>query len=287
MQAPARNGQDPSVEFEVPQAAGGQAPVSVTCDPGSGDTFPLGQTEVTCTATDALSRRATCSFTVSVEAVPRLTRERFMAFGDSLTEGVTSPKSGLLMLNVADSYPTKLQALLSMRYIDQDVIVVNEGFAGKHAVDDIDRLEDALRSHDPQVLLLMHGANDLLARRPTSVIAHAIDEMVSLAERHGALVILAGLPPQIPDRQRSYAIEDLPALNAAIERIAVSEGIPFIDMVGAFGANLEPLVGDDGLHLRPAGYERMAEIWFEEIRGQFEEPPAGAPAPVPPETTAR
>ena len=287
MTALARNAQDPSVDFEPPAATGGQAPVTVTCEPASGAAFPLGDTVVTCTATDALTRSATCSFTVSVEVVPRLSRTRFMAFGDSLTEGVTSPRRGVLMLNTPDSYPTKLQALLSARYVDQTVTVVNEGFAGRHAVADVGRLEDALREHNPQVLLLMHGANDLLARRPTQTIADAIDEMVSAAQRHGAFVILSGLPPQIPDREKSYAIDDLPALNDAFRHIAADESVPFIDMVRAFGPALDALVGEDGLHLRAAGYERMAEIWLEEIRDEFEEPLPTAPAPAPPEPTFR
>jgi hypothetical protein len=40
---------------------------SVDCDPPSGSTFPLGETVVTCTATDAAGNTADCTFTVKVE----------------------------------------------------------------------------------------------------------------------------------------------------------------------------------------------------------------------------
>jgi hypothetical protein len=38
----------------------------VTCDPPSGSTFPVGATEVSCTAVDSLGNTSTCSFTVTV-----------------------------------------------------------------------------------------------------------------------------------------------------------------------------------------------------------------------------
>jgi len=40
--------------------------VTVVCNPPSGSCFPVGVTTVTCTATDAHSNTATCSFTISV-----------------------------------------------------------------------------------------------------------------------------------------------------------------------------------------------------------------------------
>jgi hypothetical protein len=40
---------------------------TVTCQPPSGSWFPVGVTEVTCTAVDSVGNTATCSFTVTVE----------------------------------------------------------------------------------------------------------------------------------------------------------------------------------------------------------------------------
>ena len=42
----------------------------VTCEPPSGSAFPIGVTEVTCTAVDSVGNTSTCSFTVTVEAAP-------------------------------------------------------------------------------------------------------------------------------------------------------------------------------------------------------------------------
>src|SRR5512139_2097009 len=52
------------VAYAAPVVSGGTQPVSVACTPASGSNFPLGSTNVTCTATDAASRQATCSFPV-------------------------------------------------------------------------------------------------------------------------------------------------------------------------------------------------------------------------------
>ena len=98
-----------------------------------GSAFPIGDTAVTCTATDALNQKGTCSFVVSVTAVPQISFTKIVAYGDSLTEGVTSPDPTTLLLNLPDSYPMKLQGLMSARYTDQAVEVFNEGCSGEFA----------------------------------------------------------------------------------------------------------------------------------------------------------
>jgi hypothetical protein len=53
---------DAAVTYEVVASPG----TSVDCDPPPGATFPVGETDVTCTATDASGLQATCEFTVTV-----------------------------------------------------------------------------------------------------------------------------------------------------------------------------------------------------------------------------
>src|SRR5262245_52502062 len=69
------------------QATGtsGAPPVTVSCTPASGEAFPIGSNVVICQATDARQRTASCSFTVTVTAPPRIMVTRFVAFGDSMT----------------------------------------------------------------------------------------------------------------------------------------------------------------------------------------------------------
>src|SRR4030095_4604501 len=58
---------DPCVAVTFTTTATDNCPgVTVVCNPPSGSCFPVGTTTVTCTATDASSNTATCSFTVTV-----------------------------------------------------------------------------------------------------------------------------------------------------------------------------------------------------------------------------
>ncbi|MGE3512815.1 MAG: HYR domain-containing protein, partial [Vicinamibacterales bacterium] len=77
----------PAVVTFSPTTTLGAEPVTTVCTPPSGTSFAIGTTAVTCTATDARQRVASCSFSVTVEQPPRLSVTRFVAFGDSMTWG--------------------------------------------------------------------------------------------------------------------------------------------------------------------------------------------------------
>jgi len=55
------------VKFEV-TATDDSGSVVVVCDPASGSTLPLGETEVNCTTTDEAGNQATCTFKITVES---------------------------------------------------------------------------------------------------------------------------------------------------------------------------------------------------------------------------
>ena len=91
---------------------------------------------------------------------PRIAKVRFMAFGDSLTEGVVSAPLTQTLVTIPYAYPARLADQLRARYYDQPQIVVfNEGVAGEMAADGRTRLPDAIKADTPEVLLLMEGAN--------------------------------------------------------------------------------------------------------------------------------
>ena len=286
-QVAAQQGQPTPVEFAPPTTQNGQQPVAVSCSPASGSLFALGATPVTCTATDAQSRSSSCTFTVTVAAVPTLSVTKFLAFGDSLTEGTTSPDVMTLVVNKPESYPAQLQDLLQSRYTDQTIAVVNEGCSGEftagrstHCPGGVARLPDVLERERPEVLLLMHGANDLRTSRQISNIVGALETMVGQAQQAGVVVMIASLPPQNPDGSRGDAAPRLPEFTREIERMAADEGALFVDLYNVLGT-WQGLVGADGLHPTPAGYQKIAAVWGDEIQKHFE-----AAAPVPPAPTA-
>ena len=135
--------------------------------------FPIGSTEVTCTATDSLSRTGTCSFAVNISKLPTLSRTRFLAFGDSITAGeVTVPVGSLTsgagritrqIVVPSASYPTVLLNTLRGRYAAQasSIEVFNYGLGGEKVATARNRFFSALSATRPEVVLLNEGANDI------------------------------------------------------------------------------------------------------------------------------
>ena len=234
----------------------------------------MGSSPVTCNASDQASHTASCTFAVNVEAIPQLAKTKFLAFGDSITAGTTSPAPSILTLNVEDSYPTKLLALLSQRYQDQTIVVKNAGQAGEKIDEGRSRLSGVLDANDPQVLLLLEGANDLNTGRgdAISTIIHGLEDMIGKAERRNIAVLLATFPPQNPAGKRGNGANYVPELNQKIRALAADEGAILVDLYAGFGGTWVGYIGEDGLHPTPQGYDRMAEIWRDKIQEVYDRP---------------
>ena len=209
---------------------------------------------------------------------PRLGVTRFVAFGDSFTEGVVSAP---LLLTLTTSYPTRLTSLLQDRYLAQTLAVVNAGLSGEQAGDALPRLRGVLSQHSPEVLLLLEGANDLIwwktevpgVRRT----AEALEELVNEALRRNVRVFLATLPPWRAGSYRQLDPTRPAQLNVEIDSIARRRGAVLVDLYTAMLPEIDTLIGRDGLHPTEAGYERIAQVFFEVIRATLEVPsPSGA-----------
>lgn len=263
----------------TPVVAGGTGTVTTTCTPPSGATLPIGNTSVSCTASDGAGQSAGCTFTVRVIAPPRLKFTRFLAFGDSITEGKVSPApSVLLQVAFPGAYPERLQAMLAVRYTAQTFEVLNRGVGGERLARGRARLPGVLDADHPEVLLLLEGVNNIVRER-TSELASDLRSMITSAQQRNVEVLVALLPPVGPaiEAKDPGTLEAVRAFNAEIRRIAPAAGLgdpvdlytPFVD---------EPsLLGVDGLHPTEAGYARIAAIFYESIRERWELPPGPAP----------
>ena len=100
-----------AVTYDAPRAMSAANPVTTTCSVQSGNMFSVGTTTVACQASDAAGKTAACSFTVTVHPPPQLQYKKFLAFGDSLTEGVISLAPMILALDSPQSYPSVLRRL--------------------------------------------------------------------------------------------------------------------------------------------------------------------------------
>ena len=221
--------------------------------------------------------------TVSLPPV-RLSRTKFLAFGDSMTAGELGlaatgalndrDRSVTFAVVPSASYPTKLGSLLRARYVGQasTIDVANSGLPGELASDGVRRLPALLANTRPEAVLLLHGANDLAALGQPGVTraAQAIDTMAKEVRNRGARLFLATLPPPRPGGTRSIPTPVVTSLNAIIRTIAAGENAVLVDIYPLLVSDVTRFVGSDGTHLTELGYERVAEIFFESIRKDLE-----------------
>lgn len=226
---------------------------------------------MTCTATDAVGTGATCGFSVTLTPRALLAKTRFMAYGDSLTEGKLSAALTLLLDAGPHSYPSKLMAQLAAQYPDQRITVINEGFGGEKAAESGPRLSAALSTHRPEVVLLMTGVNDLNSVQTGVVQAtvDAVEELIKTARDRGAMVFVATLPPLMPPK--ASCPECVAPFNERLRRVVTAKGAVLVDVHAAWG-NRADLMGADGIHPTEAGYQVIATAFFEAIRRTLEQP---------------
>lgn len=272
-------GSSQAVNFQAPTVTQGAPPVNTSCSPASGSTFPLGDTSVTCTATDAQARTATCSFTVSLRH-RELSITKIVAFGDSITEGQNGRPGLVPFIDVPNAYPTVLQTFFVERIPTQQITVVNAGVGGEAVTDprSNQRLKDAIAKHQPQVLLLLEGINDLHGGVGTNSIANAIRDHIRTARDRGVQYVIVSTvlptttevctfpnPSDPPCRGARTPAGQPEALNQQIRSLVPAGGAHLVDPYNEFQANRATYIDTDGLHLRPAGNRALATAFWNRI----------------------
>lgn len=156
-----------------------------------------------------------------------------LAFGDSLTFGTgTAP---------GKSYPAVLEKLVSRK-------VINAGIPGETTAWGLARLPALLDKHHPSLLILCHGANDLIQGLGERQAADNIMEMIRLAKKCGIQVLLIGVPYpgrfySQPPFYATIANEfNLPLASDALARVLVDASLK-----------------SDFIHPNARGYRMMAE----------------------------
>jgi lysophospholipase L1-like esterase len=143
------------------------------------------------------------------------------------------------------------------------------------------RFPTVLDADRPEVVLLLDGANDLLAAASTGAfgtaitrIITALDEMIKAADARGVDVMLATFPPQNPAGSRGGGAPAVPTLNTEIAKLAARQGATLVDLFNGLGGTPAGSIGVDGLHPTATGYTKIANIWFEAIKQRYERAPA-------------
>ncbi len=234
---------------------------------------------VLCTAVAACSGGRSGGGIATPTKVLRISRTRFLAFGDSITAGeVTQPVGaadgiGKLVLVPAASYPSQLQSRLASTYTEQAslISVTNAGLSNETILEGVPRFESIFPSSRAEVVLLQEGVNNLgLIGPDTSTGLMRI--MVQKAKDGGARVYVGSMIPTVTGRTRSSNPAALVAYNNVLQIMCTQENVKYVDLYGAMLPEASSLIGSDGLHPTEAGYRRMADLFFTILRADLETP---------------
>lgn len=165
--------------------------------------------------------------------------ETIVCFGDSLTFG-TGAGSG-------QSYPSSLSSMIGLE-------VINSGVPGNTTADALERLDRDVLTHNPRIVLITLGGNDLMRDIPRDEAFANLEEIVRRIHRQGALVVLGGINVPLFDRRFDEAYEEVHRQTGCLL-------IPNV-LKGLIGKH--DLMADQ-IHPNGNGYKIMAERFYEEI----------------------
>ena len=126
---------------------------------------------------------AALTFTVSCSDTPQLQRldenTTVLAFGDSLTYGTGTSRD--------KAYPAVLETLIDRK-------VINAGVPGEISANGLSRLPNLIKQHQPGLIIICHGGNDILLKLDLNKTRNNIQKMIDLAKQNKSQVLLIGVP---------------------------------------------------------------------------------------------
>ena len=155
--------------------------------------------------------------------------------------------------------------------------MLNEGNPGEYVTGipptGTTRLPTVLNADAPQIVLLQEGINDINGGGAGAIpgMIGGLRTMIGQAQSRGAQVLLGTLLPERADACRGSAAGLIGPANDQIRALAASENVVLVDLYAAFGGDASTtLIGFDGLHPTAAGYDLIAQTFFDSIRKKFE-----------------
>lgn len=156
-----------------------------------------------------------------------------LAFGDSLTYG-TGAKA-------EESYPAVLAQLTGRT-------VVRAGVPGEQTAGGLQRLPAVLDEHQPRLVIVCLGGNDMLRKGSHQVIENNLREMLKAIRSRGMDAVLVGVPAP-------GLITSAPEFY---DKLAKEFGIPYEGRI-VTSVLYKPELKSDPIHPNADGYRRIAE----------------------------
>jgi len=183
-----------------------------------------------------------------------------VALGDSLTFGYRLRDPYAMDPRVP--YPAQLEALLREKTKDEQVFVLNAGVNGDSTDGMIWRFGRVVAPEKPDVVVVWGGINDLgAARLPDAVMGNLV-RLNGMCGEIGAKPVACTLTPTRRTSRGMLLLNDMIRAHASESGVALADLFPAL---ADSECNLRQEYSDDGAHLTPAGYRRVAEVILDKV----------------------
>lgn len=179
-----------------------------------------------------------CSDTPQLQ--PLTENSTVLAFGDSLTYGTGTSRD--------KAYPAALQALIKRR-------VINAGIPGEVTSSGLIRLPGLIKQHQPELIIICHGGNDILRKLDIKQTQNNIQQMIDLARQNNSQVLLIGVP------EFGLFLNSSPIYQALAENNQAPIANEILgDILGKLALK------SDHIHPNSDGYQKLAEHLYVLLR---------------------
>ena len=170
-----------------------------------------------------------------------------LVLGDSLSSayGIDSDEGWVALLQ---------QQITSKGY---EYRVINASVSGDTTRTGLSRIDTALRSHKPEIVILALGGNDGLRGLAFSEIENSLANIIERCQQNNARILLAGvrLPP-------NYGEVYIQQFTALYEKLAKRYNIPLVPKMLDQVAEKRVLIQADGIHpTAEAQPQIMKNVW--------------------------
>ncbi|MEM7049924.1 MAG: GDSL-type esterase/lipase family protein [Acidobacteriota bacterium] len=207
---------------------------------------------------------------LALALVPAAQGQRYIAFGDSITQGVGDDPD-----RAEQGYPPRLEDLLTAG--GATATVENQGLAGETTAEALSRIDGVLDGGG-DILLLMEGTNDINDRVSKETIRFNLDQISRRAGGRGMETVHATLVPRLSTANFDGSNRVTGEVAGEIRNLAWSNGERLVDPFESFFNGSTPFAsfyvgGSDRLHPNPEGYDRLAQVFADLLGGSDNLPP--------------
>ncbi|PNK36409.1 lipase [Bacillus thuringiensis] len=191
--------------------------------------------------------------------------KRFVAIGDSFTEGIGDEVEGIALKSWVDHF---------VQLCEKDIEYAN--FAKRGLVTEeirLQQLEKAL-TFNPDLVSLIAGANDVLKGRWNhDAYKNDMEFMINTLSKAGADIIIANLPDftvRLPfaSEKKQVIKEQLLEANEVIHSLSREYKLHHVDFWNHHLVNDNTLWSKDLIHPNSKGYVKVAELIFSSLSVQ-------------------